>query len=133
MSGGSFTSPAALAAALTRNGVVAMAATRTAMEHSAQSLKSGVHQNASGRPGPNIVTGRYRASWQAEVSGAGPLVTGVVGSSAPQARRLEYGFAGADSLGRVYHQPPFPHLGPAVQEAGPTIVRELGTAVRAVL
>ncbi|MFI1801919.1 HK97 gp10 family phage protein [Streptomyces sp. NPDC020379] len=133
MSGGTFTSPAALAAALTRNGVAAMAAVHIAMEHGAQSLKSRVQQNVSGRPGPNVVTGRYRASWQAEVSGAGPPVTGVVGSSAPRARRLEYGFAGADSLGRVYHQPPLPHLGPAVRQAGPTIAREMGTAVRAVL
>lgn len=30
---------------------------------------------------------------------------GVV-ASAPYARRLELGFSGADSLGRVYHQPP---------------------------
>ncbi|MEU5428467.1 HK97 gp10 family phage protein [Streptomyces sp. NPDC020799] len=110
-----------------------MAALHTTMGHSAQSLKTQIQQNASGRPGPQVITGRYRASWQAQVTGGGPVVTAEVGSSAPQARRLEYGFAGADSLGRVYHQPPFPHLGPAVQQAGPKLTRELGSAVQAAL
>ncbi|MEV4741586.1 HK97 gp10 family phage protein [Streptomyces sp. NPDC049555] len=133
MSGGFFTDAGALAAALERGGVAAMAAVHTTMEHSAQTLKARVQEGASGRPGPNVITGRYRASWAAQVTGAGPMVVAEVGTNAAQARRLEYGFAGADSLGRIYHQPPFPHLGPAVQEAGPALVRELGTAVRTVL
>jgi hypothetical protein len=29
------------------------------------------------------------------------------------ARRLELGFIGTDSLGRHYHQPPFPYMRPA--------------------
>lgn len=133
MSGGFFTDAGALAAALERGGVAAMAAVHTTMEHSAQALKARVQQNVSGRPGPNVITGRYRASWEAQVTGAGPVVVAEVGTTAPQARRLEYGFAGADSLGRIYHQPPFPHLGPAAHETGPAMVRALGTAVRAFL
>ncbi|MFI0912496.1 HK97 gp10 family phage protein [Streptomyces abikoensis] len=133
MSGGFFTDAGALAAALDRSGVAAMAAVHTTMEHSAQALKARVQQAASGRPGPNVITGRYRASWEAQVTGAGPVVTAEVGTSAPQARRLEYGFVGADSLGRVYNQAPRPHLGPAVQEAGPVMLDKLGLAVRAVL
>ncbi|MGI5526805.1 HK97 gp10 family phage protein [Streptomyces syringium] len=133
MSGGTFTDAGALAAALERAGVAATVAVRTAMHHSAQGLRERVQQNASGRPGPNVITGRYRSSWQAEVTGAGPLVIAEVGTSAVQARRLEFGFSGADSLGRVYHQPPFPHLGPAVQQAGPELVRDLSSALGAAL
>ncbi|MHA7956307.1 HK97 gp10 family phage protein [Streptomyces sp. L500] len=133
MSGGSFTSAGALAAALERGGIAALAAMHTAMGHSAHALKAQVQQNASGRPGPQVITGQYRASWQAQITGGGSVVTAEVGTSAPQARRLEFGFAGADSLGRVYRQPPRPHLGPAAQETGPKLVRELGTAIRTAL
>lgn len=34
-----------------------------------------------------------------------------VSNAMPQAMRLEYGFVGPDSLGRVYNQPPRPMLG----------------------
>lgn len=34
-----------------------------------------------------------------------------VSNSLPYALRLEYGFSGADSLGRIYNQPPRPMLG----------------------
>lgn len=36
-----------------------------------------------------------------------------VGSDAPDIHRLEVGFHGADSLGRIYDQAPQPALGPA--------------------
>lgn len=99
------------------------------MRHGAKALVVQVQRNASGRPGPQVITGRYRASWQSDVHRAGPVIVGEVGTSAPQGRRLEFGFVGADRLGRHYNQPPFPHLGPAVVQAGPGLVRELGQAV----
>ncbi|MFG2143665.1 HK97 gp10 family phage protein [Streptomyces sp. NPDC048696] len=129
MSGGSFSHPSALAAALERGGQAALVAAETAMRHGAQALVAQVQYNASGRPGPRVVTGRYRASWQSEVHRSGPVLVAEVGTNAPQGRRLEFGFVGVDSLGRHYHQPPFPHLGPAVQQAGPALVHALGTAV----
>ncbi|MFI1177014.1 hypothetical protein [Streptomyces melanogenes] len=61
------------------------------------------------------------------------MITGKVGTSAPQARRLEFGFVGVDSLGRRYAQRPYPHLGPAVEQAGPRLVQELGRAVERAL
>lgn len=129
MSGGSFQHPDQLAAALSRSGKTAVAAAETAMRHSAKALVVEVQRRASGRPGPRVITGQYRASWQSEVHRAGPVITAEVGTSAPQARRLEFGFVGVDSLGRHYNQPPFPHLGPAVTTYGPLLVRELGQAV----
>ncbi|MGX1909350.1 HK97 gp10 family phage protein [Streptomyces phaeochromogenes] len=129
MSGGTFQSPAQLAAALNRGGKEAVSAAETAMRHGAKALVVQVQRNASGRPGPRVITGKYRASWQSDVHRAGPVIVGEVGTNAPQGRRLEFGFVGVDSLGRRYNQPPFPHLGPAVNAFGPLLVRELHGAV----
>ncbi|MCY0922573.1 MULTISPECIES: HK97 gp10 family phage protein [unclassified Streptomyces] len=129
----SYNHPAALAAALDRGGVVLRSESETAMRVSAALLVAQIRQRASGRPGPRVITGRYRASWQSEVHAAGPVFVAQVGSTAPQARRLEYGFVGTDSLGRRYAQPPFPHVGPAMQQAGPIVARLLGAAVERAL
>lgn len=37
-----------------------------------------------------------------------------IGTDVVYARRIEYGFVGADSLGRVYNQAPQPYLRPAL-------------------
>ncbi|MDN3025677.1 HK97 gp10 family phage protein [Streptomyces sp. S.PB5] len=129
MSGGTFQSPAQLAAALNRGGKEAVSAAEIAMRHGAKALVVQVQRNASGRPGPRVITGKYRASWQSDVHRAGPVIIAEVGTSAPQGRRLEFGFVGVDSLGRHYNQPPFPHLGPAVNAFGPLLVREMHGAV----
>lgn len=86
-----------------------------------------IRQNASGRPGPNVITGRYRSSWRAETR---PIPYGAqctIGTDAPQGRRLEFGFVGPDSLGRIYNQPPYPHVQPAL----PHIAEELRAQMRA--
>lgn len=44
---------------------------------------------------------------------------GIVGSNAPNMHRLDQGFHGADSLGRVYDQPGQPALGPAFDRIVP--------------
>ena len=61
-----------------------------------------------------VKTGQYRSSIRADppVEEFGGPVS-YVGSPMPQTRRLEFGFAGADSLGRVYSQAPRPHWRPA--------------------
>ena len=57
-------------------------------------------------------TGTYRRSIHVEMSGKVALV----GTNLPYARRLEYGFAQADSLGRVYSQKAQPHFRPPLDE-----------------
>ncbi len=80
-------------------------------------LKTHVQQNASGRPGPNVVTGAYRASIQMTgVEENGNFATVTVFTNAVQAQRLEFGFVGTDAIGRHYAQPPFPHWQPAILE-----------------
>ncbi len=68
-----------------------------------------IRKNASGRPGPDVVTGVYRDSWGI----SGDMVT----TRHPAALRLEFGYVGVDSLGRDYNQPPFPHVRPALEAA----------------
>lgn len=98
---------------------VATQAPKLAIEMGQQGLTQ-VKANASGRPGPRVITGNYRGSWNLRIERAGPTEGRVViGSNAPQGPRLEYGFFGADVLGRHYQQPPFPHVRPMAQVVGP--------------
>lgn len=89
------------------------------VRHFGMLLRTRVMAAASGRPGPRAITGDYRRSWQWEYTGGAGSFTSLVGTSAPQGRRLEFGFHGADSLGRVYNQPPFPHARPAFDKTAP--------------
>lgn len=106
----------------------------TVTETFGQLLVTKVQANASGRPGPNAPTGDYRRSWNVRFQRSGGALTADVGTNKPQGRRLEFGFHGADSLGRNYSQPAFPHVWPAVQQiAKPyeaAIVRAVNAAVR---
>lgn len=71
-----------------------------------------VKANASGRPGPRRRTGDYTRTMNVEIVRQAAMVRATIGTNAAQALRLEYGFVGADSLGRVYNQKPLPHWGP---------------------
>lgn len=82
-------------------------------------------QHASGRPGPNIVSGEYVGSFYFDVVSYDGSAGFYAGSDAPQAMRLEYGFVGTDSRGRIYNQPPYPHWGPAIDEVAPLYEAEL--------
>lgn len=86
------------------------------LQHWGQLLTTRVQAKASGRPGPNAPTGDYRRSISLEMSQFGTFMYASVGTNKPQGRRLEFGFEGRDSLGRIYHQPPYPHFGPATDE-----------------
>jgi len=83
-------------------------------------LRALIMENASGRPGPNVISSDYRESWTPEPF-AVPDGGGVtIGTRKPQGRRLEYGFYDmTDSIGRHFFQVPRPHVGPAVNELSP--------------
>lgn len=96
-------------------------------------LQTRVRARASGRPGPRRQKGDYRRGigrQSGRLPGGGSYA--VVGTNAPQGRRLEMGFVGTDSLGRRYSQPPYPHFGPALDETGPEYVAALEADVDAV-
>lgn len=77
-----------------------------------------------------VEDGDYRESWRMEFKGgAAGRIEARVGTSEPQGYRLEHGFHGADSLGRVYAQSPHPHVEPAAAQVGPVFVAEVEAAV----
>lgn len=128
-----FTTPGELADALEAAAARIPPALRNAVQHEATLLKALIVANASGRPGPNVITGKYIASWKVVTR---PLAAGAVatiGTMAAQARRLEFGFADTDSLGRVYNQPPFPHVQPALDAWRDGLPDAIGRAVEDVL
>lgn len=96
-----------------------------AMQRTVQGGAGIVKGRASGRPGPRVITGDYRRSISGQVVAiAGSRITGQIGTNAAQARRLEFGFFGPDSLGRQFAQSPRPHFAPAVPEIGALAERE---------
>jgi len=94
-----------------------------------QLLLANVKRRASlprtGPPGPRIQTGNYVRSMGLRLGAPGGHPTAVVGTNAPQGRRLELGFQGTDSAGRTYSQPPYPHWGPALDEITPLFVEAI--------
>lgn len=85
-------------------------------------LQQRVRTNASGRPGPQQVTGDYVRSIQVDSDN-------VVYTDAAQARRLEFGFVGIDAMGRHYAQPPFPHWQPAFESTYPEFYDEVEQSI----
>lgn len=75
-------------------------------------------------------TGTYRRSFHMETVEKTPeRCTVIVGTDAPQAKRLEYGFVGPDKLGRVYNQAARPHIRPALDENRGAAVDEFRAAI----
>jgi len=75
-------------------------------------------------------TGTYRRGWHMETVEKTPeRCTVIVGNDQPQGPRLEYGFVGADKLGRVYNQAPRPHIRPALDENRGAAVDEFRAAI----
>jgi len=106
------------------------------IDHTATLGIARIRGNASGRPGPNVISGDYRSSWKPRPARARRLPYGAMctlATDAPQGRRLEFGFTGMDSLGRHYNQPPFPHVEPALDFIGGTLLASMRFAVAEVL
>ena len=75
-------------------------------------------------------SGTYRRGWHLETVVKTPeRCTVIVGNDQPQGPRLEYGFVGADKLGRVYNQAARPHIRPALDENKDAVVGEFRAAV----
>lgn len=118
-----FTGMSAVTAEFVHRGPWSRQKSYSLARHFGMRLVEEARVNASGRPGPEIDTGEYIDSFYFEVNdqvaAGGEGATVDVGTDAPQALRLEYGFVGTDSAGRTYDQPPFPHWGPAMDVVEP--------------
>ncbi len=127
----SFNAPNAHVVAMDMTRIAAATAVKipAVVRHFGQVYQTRVRAAASGRPGPRAITGDYRRSITLEMAVIGGNVAAIIGSVSPQARRLELGFAGRDSLGRQYAQPPFPHFGPPLDRT----VEEMQQALAAMI
>ncbi|NUS25028.1 MAG: HK97 gp10 family phage protein [Streptomyces sp.] len=103
------------------------------VQHAGELGVARIRGNASGRPGPNVITGAYRNSWRPETHRIPYGAVCTLGTDAPQGRRLELGFVGTDSLGRSYNQSPFPHVQPALPYIGGVLMTQMRLAVAEVL
>lgn len=103
------------------------------VEHAGTLGIARIRGNASGRPGPNVITGAYRNSWRPETHRLAYGAVCTIGTDLPYGRRLEFGFTGTDSLGRYYDQPPFAHVQPALGYIGSMLLAQMRLAVAEVL
>lgn len=106
-------------AALERMVAAADAAGREIVTKGGHIIEAKAKRRASGRPGPNVITGSHRRSFT-----VGNVVRegfGVwrsdTGPTMIYSRRLELGFQQVDSSGRVFNTPAYPSLGPGLQDA----------------
>jgi hypothetical protein len=127
----SFNAPNAHVVALDMTKIAAATAIKVpgVVRHFGQLYQTRVRAAASGRPGPRAITGDYRRSITLEMTVIGGNVAAVIGTVAPQGRRLEYGYVGPDSLGRTFSQPPYPHFGPPLDRT----VEEMQKALAAMI
>jgi hypothetical protein len=125
--GGVYTNGAQVAGWLLNMSGEAIVGTDSIVKHYTMLMLVRIQANASGRPGPEVVTGDYRRSWQMDVDSNLTLgvIKGTVWTDRPQALRLELGFVGEDALGRVYDDPPYPHAMPAVRQTEPEFVASM--------
>jgi hypothetical protein len=102
--------------------------TRDAVRNFTPLLAERIQTAASGRPGPNIVSGNLYGSIEMTQQSS-EWGEATVGTSVPYAQRLEYGFYGTDSLGRNYSQPPYPFFSRAVEGSAEEFVSVLQRAI----
>lgn len=105
--------PGAMVGELNRRASAGTIGIQAALERAAETLKDRAVLHSQGRPGPNVITGQFRDAWTVAVG----RYDAIVANGSVYAARLEFGFVGVDSLGRMYSQPPFPSLSPAVGES----------------
>jgi hypothetical protein len=104
--------------------------TNRTVQQQARLARALIRFNASGRPGPNIITGAYFDSWRIEPFTVPDGGGANIGTTKPQGRRLEYGFWDmTDSIGRHFFQPPYPHVEPAVNDLSPEYERAFTDAL----
>lgn len=96
------------------------------MRHHGALLLMRLIRNASGHPGPQIVSGDYIDSFHVDYVGSNQWQARLRAyNTQPYSDRLEFGFTGVDSKGRYYDQPPFPHFGPAIAATFPKLQHDL--------
>lgn len=101
-------------------------------KRAAVAVKEQIQRNLSGVEGmPQPRTRQYLNSWSVvKVKGSGSESSYAVVTNSPQSDRLEYGFVGMDSAGRMVHQSPRPHRRPAINTVAKSMKPRYRKAVR---
>lgn len=104
-------------AALAETAAFVDEAARQGLAELAGELETLAKENASGRPGPNVISGHLRGGIKVApiIKVAGHWET-QVGPTMIYSRRVELGFKGTDAMGRTYDQPGYPYFIPAYVE-----------------
>ena len=113
------------AAALERTTARASAESRVFVAEAAASIEAIAKDHASGRPGPEVVTGTLRRGITHDPIqpwGVGGWRT-KVGPTVIYSRRIELGFHGTDSRGRHYNARGYPYFEPAFRSVAATLPR----------
>ncbi len=114
--------------ALTAGALLVQNAAKQNAPYKSGTLRRSIHIGGHEDLNPDGVGGQLP---DPEVEGGSVSV--YVGTDVEYARRIEFGFEGADALGRTYHQPAQPYLRPAIDENGAAVQREVGAALRDLL
>jgi HK97 gp10 family phage protein len=78
-----------------------------------------------------VVTGTLRRSIHHETADTNSDTAAVdIGTDLVYARRIEFGFSGRDSLGRLYNQAPNPYLRSAAESKKEEAIREAAAALK---
>lgn len=88
-------------------------------DEQAEAYRQEVIRRASGRPGPQRVTGDYVSRFRIVKERIFRGFRTSVVNDHPASARLELGYTGVDAAGRTYNQPPFPHWRPAREVMAP--------------
>ena len=109
---------------LVRNRVVVLINRTQPTRTTASGRKIGLSPSLPGEP-PKRLTGALVRSIVAGVAKDGQTLRGFVGTNRQGARRLEFGFSGADARGRVINQAPRPFLRRGLMESRDAVRRAL--------
>jgi len=122
--------------ALVAGGLLISNAAKNNAPYISGTLKRSIHvggHTSESAPGftPSDVAGEY-----SDIGGNKTTETSaeiLVGTNLDYARRIEFGFSGADSLGRVFNQPAQPYLRPAVDSEKENVNNEVGAALKVLI
>ncbi len=123
------------AAALDRLVVAADVASREVVTKGGRVVEDATKAHMQGRPGPERRSGALMASVAVRnVKSVGPGAwSSETAPETPYARRIEFGFHGADRLGRFYSNDPLPFLRPGLDDSLPALAALHRAAFRAAL
>ena len=98
---------------------------RVALQAGIQPILNRVRQAKAAGGYTPVLTGTLRRSYFGRIVEVAGGVVAIIGTNLEYAARVEFGFVGADSLGRIFNQSAQPHLRPSFDEKVDEAVAEI--------